>query len=585
MPDFRQFPYLKSGKTGCRGFLLASTKNHALPAPMAADRITGEPFATRSLVHAPSAMVATSQPLAVQAGLHLLRQGGNAIDAAIGVNACLGLMEPTGCGIGGDLFAIVHHAESNQLYGLNASGRSARSSSLDELQSRLTQEGQGRIPDLGPLAVSVPGAVDGWFALHNRFGHLPMADILAPAIQYAETGFPVSELIAFYWQQSIPRLARFPGFLDTFTVDGRRAPAEGDIWRNPDLAQTYRRLAAEGRDVFYEGPLARIMADFLTENGSLLRYEDFKAHQSEWVQPVAVDYRGYQLWELPPNGQGIAAQQILNILLGYDLAAMGRTSPDYLHLFLEAKKLAFADRARLYADPDFAQIPIRQLISTSYADQLRQQIDPRRAARSINPEPERLRKGDTVYLAVGDAEGNMVSLIQSNFHGMGAGLCPHGLGFGFQNRGASFSLHPGHANAYAPAKRPFHTIIPAFLTRGQQPVCAFGVMGGDTQPQAHAQIVINTVDFGLNLQEAGDAPRFIHSGDSDPTGSRMTDGGTVSLESGFPWETIRELRLRGHRVQWDLGSFGGYQAVARDPVTRSYKGASESRKDGHAAGF
>lgn len=552
---------------------------------MAADRITGESFATRSLVHAPAAMVATSQPLAVQAGLHVLRQGGNAVDAAIAVNACLGLMEPTGCGIGGDLFAIVHHAESRQLYGLNASGRSASSTSLNVLKARLAVEGHDRIPDLGPLAVSVPGAVDGWFALHERFGRLPMADLLAPAIHYADTGFPVSELIAFSWNHSVSRLSRFPGFLDTFTVDGQRAPAEGEIWRNPNLAQTYRTIAKQGRDAFYEGSLARTMADFLAENGALLRYEDFKAHQSEWVQPVAIDYRGYQLWELPPNGQGIAAQQILNILQGYDLAAMGRTSAHYLHLFLEAKKLAFADRARLYADPDFAQIPLQQLISNDYADQLRQQINPSRAALSITPEPDRLRKGDTVYLAVGDAQGNMVSLIQSNFWGMGAGLCPHGLGFGFQNRGASFSLHPDHLNAYAPAKRPFHTIIPAFLTRDHQPVCAFGVMGGDTQPQAHAQIVINMADFGLNLQEAGDAPRFIHSGDSDPTGSRMTNGGTVSLESGFPWETIRELRLRGHRVQWDLGPFGGYQAVWRNPSTGAYQGASESRKDGHAAGF
>lgn len=552
---------------------------------MAADRITGKSFATRSVVHAPQAMVATSQPLAVQAGLEILRKGGHAVDAAIAVNACLGLMEPTGCGIGGDLFAIVHHADSGELVGLNASGRSSRSTSLSELKKILADRGMDSIPDLGPLAISVPGAVDGWFSLHERFGRLPMETVLEPAIRYAESGFPVSELIAFYWNLSIPRRSGFPGFLDTFTVDGGRAPAEGEIWRNPNLARTYRILAEKGRDAFYKGELARTMARFLEENGSLLRYEDFATHQSNWVDPVSIDYRGYRLWELPPNGQGIAAQQILQILEGFDLAAMGRTSPDFVHHFVEAKKLAFADRARLYADPDFADVPVKELLSDAYAARQREHIDPRRAARSIEPDPERLRKGDTVYLAVGDADGNMVSLIQSNFWGMGAGLCPPGLGFGFQNRGASFSLHPEHANAYAPGKRPFHTIIPAFLTRDNQPLCAFGIMGGDTQPQAHAQLVINWVDFGLNLQEAGDAPRIVHAGDSDPTGFRMSDGGTVALESGFPWETIRDLRLRGHEVQWDVGPFGGYQAVWRDPQTGAYKGASESRKDGHAAGY
>ncbi|NBD37194.1 MAG: gamma-glutamyltransferase [Verrucomicrobia bacterium] len=566
-------------------FGLAIVSGMAGNSVMAADRLTGESFATRSEVLATNGMVATSQPLAVQAGVRILREGGNAVDAAIAVNACLGLMEPTGCGIGGDLFAIYYEAETGQLHGLNASGRSARGASLAELKARLAEQDLERIPHLGPLSVSVPGCVDGWFMLHARFGQLPMEQVLAPAIEYAEGGFPVSELIAFYWRLSVPRRAEFPGFSETFTVDGERAPAEGEIWRNPDLAATYKTLAEKGRDAFYEGDLARRMASFLEENGSFLRYEDFRDHRSEWVEPVSIDYRGTELWELPPNGQGIAAQQILNILEGYDIAAMGRTSADYVHHFVEAKKRAFADRARLYGDPAFAEVPVDRLLSEDYAARLRATIDPRRAAREVTPDPERLRKGDTVYLAAADAEGNMISLIQSNFWGMGSGLCPPGMGFGFQNRGTSFSMDPDHPNGYAPGKRPFHTIIPAFLTRGGEPLCAFGVMGGATQPQAHAQIVVNLVDFGLNLQEAGDAPRIVHSGDSEPTGERMSDGGSVALESGFPLATLRELKLRGHRIEWDLGGFGGYQAVWRDPETGVYRGASESRKDGQAAGY
>jgi len=566
-------------------FALAIIFGFAGNAGMAADRLTGEAFATRSEVLATNGMVASSQPLAVQAGVRILREGGNAVDAAIAVNACLGLMEPTGSGIGGDLFAIYHDAQTDRLYGLNASGRTAQGTTLAELKAHLAEQNLDRIPDLGPLAVSIPGCVDGWFSLHERFGKLPMEKVLGPAIEYAEKGFPVSELIAFYWGLSVPRRANYPGFLDTFTVDGERAPAEGEVWRNPDLAATYRALAEKGRDVFYEGELAHRMAAFLEANGSFLRYEDFRDHRSEWVEPVGVDYRNLTLWELPPNGQGIAAQQILNILEGYDIAAMGRTSAEYVHHFVEAKKRAFADRARLYGDPAFAEVPVEQLVSKSYATTLRETIDSRRAAREVEPDPERLRRGDTVYLAAADAEGNMISLIQSNYWGMGAGLCPPGMGFGLQNRGTSFSMEPDHPNAYAPGKRPFHTIIPAFLTGEGKPLCAFGVMGGATQPQAHAQVVINLVDFGLNLQEAGDAPRIVHSGDSEPTGERMTDGGTVALESGFPLETIRELKLRGHQVEWNLGGFGGYQAVWRDPDSGVYRGASESRKDGQAAGY
>jgi gamma-glutamyltranspeptidase/glutathione hydrolase len=552
---------------------------------MAADRLTGKPFATRSEVLACNGMVASSQPLATQAGLEILRAGGSAVDAAIAVNACLGLMEPTGCGLGGDLFAIHWDAATARLHGLNASGRSAQGATLEDLRARLEADGLGAIPLLGPLSVSVPGCVAGWFALHERFGRLPMERVLAPAVAYAETGFPVSELIAHYWRGSIANRAPFPGFLDTFTVDGQRAPRIGEIWRNPALATTYRRIAAGGADAFYRGDLAKRMADCLESAGSFLRFEDFAACRADWVTPVCIRYRGHDIWELPPNGQGLAALEMLNILEGYDLAGMGFGSADHIHCLVEAKKQAFADRASCYADLDFFQTPIAELLSAGHAERQRARISLQRAAREVPPDPAILRRGDTVYLCTADADGNMISFIQSNFHGMGSGVCPPGLGFGFQNRGTSFALDPDHANAYAPGKRPFHTIIPAFITREDRPLCAFGVMGGDTQPQAHAQIVCNLLDFGMRLQEAGDAPRILHSGDSEPTGAWMRDGGTVALESGFSWETIRELIRRGHRVQYDLGGFGGYQAIWRDPATRVYAGASESRKDGQAAGF
>ncbi|NDV61509.1 gamma-glutamyltransferase [Puniceicoccales bacterium CK1056] len=550
-----------------------------------ADRISGKAFATRSEVLAQHGMVASSQPIATQVGLQILREGGSAMDAAIAVNACLGLMEPTGCGIGGDLFAIVWDAKSQSLHGLNGSGRSARSASLDDMRSALGKTGQEHIPMLGPLSVSVPGCVDGWFTLHEKFGHLPFERVLAPAIEYAESGFPVSEVIAYYWNKSIELRASFPGFLDTFTVDGERAPAKGEVWRNPALAETYRLLAREGRDGFYTGKLAREMAGFLEASGSFLREEDFAGHRSEWVDPISTNYRGYDIWELPPNGQGLAALQMLNILEGYDLAGMGFGSAEFVHLFVEAKKQAFADRARCYADPHFFDVPLERLLSKEYAASQRRQIMMDKAAPSVIPDPEVLKRGDTVYFCTADSEGNMVSFIQSNYWGIGSGLCPPGLGFGFQNRGASFALDPSHANVYAPGKRPFHTIIPAFITREGKPLCAFGVMGGDTQPQAHAQIVCHLVDFKLGLQEAGDAPRVVHSGDSNPRGGLMENGGIVVLETGFSPEVIDSLKDRGHCLEAGSGQFGGYQAIWRNPETGVYAGASESRKDGQAAGY
>jgi gamma-glutamyltranspeptidase/glutathione hydrolase len=549
----------------------------ALPT-QAADRVTGLPFATRSEVIAPNAMAATSHPLATQIALDVMRAGGNAVDAAIAANAALGLMEPTGNGIGGDLFAIVWDAESGQLHGLNASGRAPMSLTREWF----VDNGHEKVPAYGPLPVSVPGAVDGWFELHGRFGALPMAEVLAPAIRYAREGFPLTELIAYYWNRSVPRLSEWPGFAEQFTIDGR-APRKGEIWRNENLARTLETIAAEGRDVFYEGDIARTISDYMQANGGFLSYEDLAAHRSEWVEPLSTNYRGYDVWELPPNGQGIAALQILNILEGFDIAAMGFGSADYIHTFLEAKKLAFEDRAHFYADMEFADVPVDELISKEYAARRRELIDPDQAGRSYPVEG--LERGDTIYLTTADADGNMVSLIQSNYRGMGSGMAPPGLGFILQDRAELFDLVEGRANTWEPGKRPFHTIIPAFITKDGRPWISFGLMGGGMQPQGHAQIVVNLVDFGMNLQEAGDAPRIHHSGSSEPTGERMTSGGVVNLESGIDYGVVRDLMGRGHRIQWSRGPFGGYQAIMLDEAQGVYYGASESRKDGHAAGY
>jgi gamma-glutamyltranspeptidase/glutathione hydrolase len=544
----------------------------------AQDRITGRSFATRSEVIAANGMAATSQPLATQVALDILKRGGSAVDAAVAANATLGLMEPTGNGIGGDLFAIVWIHSEQKLYGLNASGRSPQSLTFEKLKEELGD--RQTIPAYGPLPVSVPGCVDGWFELHGKFGKLPMNEVLQPAIDYANSGFPVSELIAYYWNAS-SGLRRYPGFSDTFLIDGR-APRKGEIFRNPMLANTLTEIANNGRDAFYKGEIAKTIGDFMKRNGGYLSYKDLAEHRSEWVEPVSIDYRGYRLWELPPNGQGIAALQMLAILKGYDLKAMGFGSADHIHFFAEAKKLAFEDRARFYADPEFVDVPVARLISDDYADQRRKLIRARRAARRYDAGP---LEGDTIYLSVADKDRNMVSLIQSNYRGMGSGMCPPGLGFCLQDRGELFDMTPGRPNSYAPGKRPFHTIIPAFVTKDKKPFLSFGVMGGATQPQGHAQILINIVDFGMNFQEAGDAPRILHSGSSQPTGERMEDGGQLTLESGFDYQVIRTLVRRGHSVGYNVGSYGGYQGIGYDARNDVYLGASESRKDGQAAGY
>jgi gamma-glutamyltranspeptidase/glutathione hydrolase len=552
------------------------------------DRINGLPFATRSAVLGQHGMVCTSQPLATQVGIDVLKAGGSAVDAAIAANAALGLMEPVSNGVGGDLFAIVYDAKTKKLYGLNASGRSPFGLSLDQMKAEAAKAGSpSHIPSTGFLPISVPGAVSGWSELHARFGKRPLKDDLSPAIRYAEEGFPVSQYIAFLWAIGVRhgQVDKLPGaFLDVYAPNGR-APAEGEIFRNPALARTLRLIGEQGADVFYKGEIADKIDAFMRANGGFLRKTDFERHTATWVEPVSVNYRGYDVYELPPNSQGIATLQILNILEGYNLRAMGFNSPDALHVMIEAKKLAFEDRAKYYADPAFAKIPITALLSKDYAAERRKLINPNRAARSYPAGNPALQSGDTIYLCTADAEGNMVSLIQSNYRGMGSGISVPGLGFAFQDRGELFALEAGRANAYAPGKRPFQTIIPGFVMKEGEPWEAFGVMGGAMQPQGHVQVLVNQIDFGMDVQEAGDASRWQHNDSSEPTGEMMTDGGYVEVESGIPYASVRALEHRGHDVRAGSGGFGGYQAIRWDPVNHVYHGASESRKDGCAMGY
>jgi gamma-glutamyltranspeptidase/glutathione hydrolase len=577
------------------------------------DRITGKPFATRSEVLARHGMVCTSVPAATQVGLDILKRGGSAVDAAIAANATLGLMEPVSNGIGGDLFAVVYRAKENKLYGINGSGRSPLGLSYEQMKVELDKLHRKTIPPRGMLPISVPGTVDAWSELHKKFGKLKLSDDLAPAAKYADEGFPVTELIAFYWHFGPELYKDLPAaFLETYTLDGKgRTPAKGDIFKNPALAKTLRVIGEKGRDAFYKGEIADKIDNFMQENGGFLRKADFEQHTSTWIDPVSTNYRGYDVFELPPNGQGIATLQILNILEGFDLKSMGRNSAETLHVMIEAKKIAWADRARFYADPEFAKIPLAGLLSKDYATERRKLIDPNRAAKAVEagappanaqlsqptrlslPDPAATPKrspaddGDTIYMCTADDEGNMVSLIQSNYRGMGSGIVVPGLGFMFQDRGELFSMEPDHANVYAPGKRPFHTIIPGFVMKDGKPWEAFGLMGGGMQPQRHVQVLTNQIDFGLNVQEAGDASRWQHEGDNEPTGEKMTSGGYVEVESGIPYEIVRELEKRGHDVRFDLGGYGGYQAIKVEmhDGQRVYVGASESRKDGQAAGY
>ena len=562
----------------------------ALPLNAQIDRITGKPFATRSEVVARHGVVCTSVPLATQVGLDVLKKGGSAVDAAIAANATLGLMEPVSNGIGGDLFAIVYSAKENKLYGLNGSGRSPAGLSYEQMKAELVKLHRETIPPTGMLPISVPGCVDAWAELHKKFGKLPLGDDLSGAIHYAEEGFPVTELIAWYWGRSVPLYSKFPGD----SCRPTRWTERGGPRRRAMFLRILRSrrpcvlIGNKGRDAYYKGEIAEKIDAFMQANGGYLRKVDFEKHTSTWVDPVSVNYRGYDIFELPPNGQGIAALQMLNMLEGFDLRAMGFNSAATLHAMIEAKKIAWADRAKFYADPAFSRIPLTGLLSKSYATERRKLIDPEHAARSVAPGNPALKDGDTIYMCTADDEGNMVSLIQSNYRGMGSGIVVPGLGFMFQDRGELFSMELGHANVYAPGKRPFHTIIPGFVMKDQKPWLAFGVMGGGMQPQGHVQVLTNLIDFGMGVQEAGDASRWQHEGDSEPTGEKLTEaGGYVQVESGVPYETVRELKKKGHDVRFDVGGYGGYQAIKVEmhDGQRVYVGASESRKDGQAAGY
>ena len=545
------------------------------------DRPYGDPHQSRSTVIATHGMVATSHPLASSVGLDVLKQGGNAVDAAIAANAMLGLVEPMSCGIGGDLFAIYWDAKTGKLYGLNASGRSPYA--LD--RQVFNKKGLSEIPLDGPLSWSVPGCVDGWFELHERFGKQEMARLLRPSIEYGRAGFPVTEIIAGYWSKADQAFAGHADSQATFLIDGK-PPVEGQIFRNPNLANTYALIAEGGREAFYRGSIARRIVDYSQRNEGFFSMKDFSDHRSDWVEPVSTTYRGYQVWELPPNGQGIAALEMLNILEGYDVAKWGPGSPEYLHLLIEAKKLAFADRAKFYADPDFNALPVEQLISKSYATKQRARIDLQQAAVEVEAGDPILQQGDTVYLTVVDGDRNCCSLIQSNYYGFGSKVTPGDLGFALQNRGALFSLADDHLNRLEPHKRPFHTIIPAMVTRNEKPWLCFGVMGGDMQPQGHVQVLCNLIDFQMNVQAAGDAPRVRHVGSQQPTGKAMEGSGIVNVESGIPDAAVRGLLARGHKIARVAGGgYGGYQAIRIDWENGTLHGATESRKDGVAVGY
>lgn len=560
--------------------LVLAVLHVSAPRLKAHDRPSGPIHKTRSTVHAQHGMACTSEPLATATAIRILQSGGNAIDAAIAANAVIGVTEPMSCGIGGDLFAIVWDAKTAKLYGLNASGRAPQKATIDFYRSKnLTQ-----IPTSGPLSWSVPGCVDGWYTLHEKFGKTPMPELLAPAIDYAEGGYPVSEIIAGYWKGAERALRRVPTSAACF-LPGGHAPREGEVFRNPGLARSLRMIAEGGRDAYYNGPIARQIVAYSDQVGGLFSLDDLSKTHASWVEPVSTSYRGHDVWELPPNGQGIAALQMLNLLEPYDLRKMGFGSPEALHLMIEAKKLAFEDRARFYADPDFAQVPVAELISKPYADKRRSLIDPQHA--SSHPTHGDPKPADTIYLTVVDGDLNAVSLIQSNFNGFGSGHVPDDLGFPLQNRGCLFALDPDHPNHLEPGKRPFHTIIPGFVTKNGAPWLSFGVMGGDMQPQGHVQVLTDMIDFGMDIQEAGDAPRWRHLGSSEPTGQTARNGGTVVLESGFDPDAVQALETLGHHVLETPrgGGFGGYQAIRIDLDRHVLSGGSDPRKDGHAAGY
>lgn len=530
----------------------------------------------RSTVVCQNGIVCASQPLAAQAGIDILKAGGNCVDAAICTNAMLGLTEPASNGIGGDLFAIAWIENEKKLYGLNASGRAPYAWDLQAAQDR----GLKSIPQIGPFSWTVPGCVSGWGALSSRLGKLGLAKCLEAAIDYAQRGFPLSPIISDSFRFD-PK--EFPSLAQLYHRDGRR-PDYGEVFKNPLLAESYEAIAKDGPVAFYEGEIAERIVAKSQELGGTMSMKDLHDHSATWVEPVSSSYRGWDVWEIPPNGQGIAVLQILNLLENFEIDQLKPNSAEHLHLFIEAKKLAFEDRAQYYADVDFADVPIEWLISKDYARRRAKLIDLKRArgeARHGDPALD----SDTVYLTAADGDGNMISLIQSNYHAYGSTICPEGVGFPMQNRGQAFSLDPEHRNRLEPHKRPFHTIIPAFMTRAGRPVLSFGVMGGDFQPQGHAQVVMNLIDFGMSPQQAGDQPRVSHSGSSSPWGAKSTAGGELKFERGIDDGVKLKLAEMGHAIKPGVEAHGGYQAIWRMDEPLRYFGGSDPRKDGAAIGY
>ena len=561
-------------------FISAMLIAAALTPQVPGDRPAPNPRATRSVVMARNGVIATSQPLATAAGLRVLQSGGNAIDAAVTAAAVLSVVEPTMNSAGGDLFAMIYDPRTKSVHGLNASGRAPAAATPQEFQKR----GLQKIPLRGELSISVPGVVDGWSELLAKHGTITLAQALEPAIKYARDGYAVSEIVAWQWREAADVLAKDPNAAAVF-LPGGKPPAPGEVFKNPALASSLEQIARGGRDAFYRGPIGKAIADDIQKRGGFITAQDLAANHPDWVEPLSTTYRGYQVLELPPNTQGVAALEALNILEGYDLKALGHNTAAYLHLLVEAKRIAFADREAWLGDPAATpQAAIARMLSKDYAAQRRREISTDRAAREYKPlsldnrstpaaEDPPVGKGDTVYLTAADSQGNVISLIQSIFEIFGSGIVAGNTGIVLQNRGSLFSLTPGHPNLLAPGKRPFHTLIPAMVLKDGRPWFSFGVMGGDMQAQGHVQVLANVIDFGMNVQEAGEAPRFRHTPDG------------VALESAISPEARFGLSTRGHRLIESIGQFGGFQGILIDPVTHVMKAGSDPRKDGMAAGW
>ncbi len=567
--------FLQASAAGTAAAVVGSGVALAAEPPFIDMRSVGGRNQNRSTVVSQHGMVCASQPLAAMAGIDILKAGGNCIDAAICTDAMLGLTEAAMCGIGGDLFAILWVEKDQKLYGLNASGRSPYNWSLKDALDM----GLESIPRQSPLSWSVPGCVSGWGKLNERFGKLPLADCLADAIRYANDGFPLSPIISTYFRLT----GKDPSMTKVYHPGGE-VPKYGDIFKNPMLAKSYTSIAKDGPAAFYEGRIAEKIVAKSEEMGGRMSLRDLKDHEANWVDPVSSNYRGWDVWEIPPNGQGIAALQMLNMLETFDIGSLEPNSAEHLHLLIEAKKLAYEDRAMYYADPEFADVPTEALISKAYAEERAKKIDVKRAAKDVKYGDPDL-DSDTIYMTAADGEGNMISLIQSVYSAFGSQICPDDVGFHIQNRGQSYSLDENHRNKLEPHKRPFHTIIPAFLTRDGRPVMSFGVMGGAFQPQGHAQVIMNMVDFGMSPQQAGDQPRIEHNGSSEPTGETMENGGKVKFERGITPEVREQLEEMGHKTSSGNGAFGGYQAIWRMDDPLRYFGGSDPRKDGAAMGY